>query len=75
MKVKLFKFFLLLFLITTCKNDSTEKPNIIIFLSDDQGWGDLNLNGNPNLNTPNIDGIAMEPFRGFMLVQLFSYKS
>lgn len=58
MKVKLFKIFLLLFLITTCKNDSTEKPNIIIFLSDDQGWGDLNLNGNPNLNTPNIDGIG-----------------
>ena len=58
MKVKLVKIFLLLFLITTCKNDSTEKPNIIIFLSDDQGWGDLNLNGNPNLNTPNIDGIG-----------------
>tara|TARA_B110000240_G_scaffold116906_1_gene130964 strand:- start:9408 stop:11066 length:1659 start_codon:yes stop_codon:yes gene_type:complete len=27
-------------------------------LSDDQGWGDLSFNGNSNLNTPNIDGIA-----------------
>ena len=58
MKIKLVKIFLLLFLITNCKNDYAEKPNIVIFLSDDQGWGDLNLNGNPNLNTPNIDGIG-----------------
>jgi len=31
------------------------KPNIVIFLSDDQGWGDLSLTGNTNLRTPNID--------------------
>ena len=30
-------------------------PNIIIFLTDDQGWGDLSINGNKDLNTPNID--------------------
>ncbi|MEX2235783.1 MAG: arylsulfatase [Cyclobacteriaceae bacterium] len=37
---------------------STTKPNIIIILTDDQGWGDLSINGNINLNTPNIDGLA-----------------
>lgn len=33
-------------------------PNIVIFLSDDQGWGDLSINGNTNLSTPNIDQIG-----------------
>ncbi|WP_211319990.1 arylsulfatase [Dyadobacter jejuensis] len=34
------------------------KPNVIIIMSDDQGWGDLSMNGNPNLQTPHIDRIA-----------------
>jgi arylsulfatase A-like enzyme len=33
-------------------------PNVVVFLSDDQGWGDLSLNGNTQLATPNIDSIA-----------------
>lgn len=37
---------------------SQKKPNIIIILSDDQGWGDLSINGNKNLSTPNIDRLA-----------------
>ena len=35
-------------------------PNIIIILSDDQGWGDFSINGNTNLNTHNIDQLAKE---------------
>jgi arylsulfatase A-like enzyme len=34
------------------------KPNVLIFLTDDQGWGDLSANGNTNLTTPNIDSLA-----------------
>jgi arylsulfatase A-like enzyme len=34
------------------------KPNIIIILSDDQGWGDLGFNGNLTVATPSIDKIA-----------------
>lgn len=34
------------------------RPNIILILADDQGWGDLGFTGNPNLQTPNIDAIA-----------------
>ena len=34
------------------------KPNVVIILSDDQGWGDLSISGNKNLSTPNIDQIA-----------------
>jgi arylsulfatase A-like enzyme len=36
------------------------RPNIVVILSDDQGWGDLSLNGNPNLSTPHIDSLARD---------------
>ena len=36
------------------------KTNVVVFLTDDQGWGDLSLNGNTNLSTPNIDSLAKE---------------
>ncbi|MDA1018001.1 MAG: sulfatase-like hydrolase/transferase, partial [Planctomycetota bacterium] len=39
------------------------QPNVIVVLSDDQGWGDLSLNGNTNLQTPNIDGLARDGAR------------
>lgn len=35
-------------------------PNIIVMLSDDQGWGDLGFTGNTFVQTPNIDRIAHE---------------
>ena len=35
-----------------------KKPNVVIIMSDDQGWGDLSMNGNTNLRTPNIDKIS-----------------
>ena len=35
-------------------------PNVVIFLADDQGWGDLSVNGNPNLSTPSIDSLARD---------------
>lgn len=37
---------------------TTGNPNIILIISDDQGWGDLSINGNKNLHTPNIDLLA-----------------
>lgn len=37
---------------------AAERPNVLIVLSDDQGWGDLSLNGNTNLATPHIDSLA-----------------
>ena len=37
-----------------------EKPNVIVILTDDQGWGDLSLSGNENLSTPNIDSLAKD---------------
>ena len=40
--------------------DSGQPPNIVMFLAEDQGWGDLGLNGNKNVSTPNIDRLAMD---------------
>src|SRR5262245_35284406 len=37
---------------------AARKPNVVVFLSDDQGWGDLSVHGNTNLATPNIDSLA-----------------
>ncbi len=36
------------------------QPNIVVFLTDDQGWGDLSMNGNTNLSTPNLDSLARD---------------
>lgn len=33
-------------------------PNIVLIMSDDQGWGDLGINGNKQLNSPNLDHLA-----------------
>lgn len=37
-----------------------KKPNFILILTDDQGYGDLSINGNPTIKTPNIDRLALE---------------
>jgi len=35
-------------------------PNVVVILSDDQGWGDLSIHGNRNLSTPHIDSLARD---------------
>lgn len=35
-------------------------PNVILCISDDQGYGDLSLHGNTHLKTPNLDRIGTE---------------
>lgn len=50
--------------LTNCKMANTihennaRPPGIIIFLSDDQGYGDFRITGNTQLETPNIDQMA-----------------
>jgi arylsulfatase A-like enzyme len=35
-----------------------ERPNVIVMITDDQGYGDLSCHGHPYLKTPNIDRLA-----------------
>lgn len=39
------------------------KPNIVLCMADDQGWGDMGYNGHPILKTPNFDKMAKEALR------------
>lgn len=36
------------------------RPNVVVFLADDAGWGDYSYNGNQMISTPHIDRIAKE---------------
>ena len=49
----------ILFLIISCGNKS-DLPNIVIILTDDQGYGDLGCYGAKGFETPHIDAIAKQ---------------
>ena len=34
------------------------RPNIVLIMTDDQGWGDFGFHGNPHVKTPNFDRLA-----------------
>ncbi|HTM47132.1 MAG TPA: sulfatase [Bryobacteraceae bacterium] len=40
------------------QNTSGAKPNIVLIVADDLGYGELGCQGNPQIPTPNIDSIA-----------------
>jgi arylsulfatase A-like enzyme len=42
---------------------SPGKPNVILCMADDQGWGDMAYNGHPVLKTPNFDAMAAAALR------------
>ncbi|MHC4355861.1 MAG: sulfatase-like hydrolase/transferase [Planctomycetota bacterium] len=42
---------------------SASKPNIVLCMADDQGWGDMAYNGHRVLKTPNFDAMAVEALR------------
>jgi len=44
----------------TGRTGHADGPNVVVILTDDQGWGDLSVHGNRNLQTPNIDSLARD---------------
>ncbi|MBI1372285.1 MAG: sulfatase-like hydrolase/transferase [Phycisphaera sp.] len=55
--------FACLFVLTSLAHVATaanDRPNVILIMADDQGYGDLSLTGNTIIDTPNMDRLAKE---------------
>ena len=65
--------FLVVFLFIQSANaenpDDSKSPNFVIFLTDDQGWGDLGCYGHPVIKSPHLDQFAKQ---GVRLTQCYS---
>jgi arylsulfatase A-like enzyme len=48
---------------TTIAADARKQPNIILVMTDDQGYGDLACHGNPIIQTPHIDAFYKQAVR------------
>lgn len=57
----LMPLFVLLSLLTA--SGEAEDPNVVLVMADDLGWGDVGFNGNPIVQTPNLDAMAREAVR------------
>lgn len=42
------------------RQEAARRPNIVLIVTDDQGYGDLGATGNPHLRTPHLDGLAAQ---------------
>ena len=58
-------YFLLSVLVATCCSHTcfAGKPNVVLIMTDDQGYGDVSSHGNPWIKTPNIDKLAEQSIR------------
>lgn len=54
---------LALFVASSLRAADAPKPNILIFLCDDTGWGEFGFQGAPGIPTPHIDSIAKSGIR------------
>ena len=70
--MKLFVILLNL-VVSACSSQSplsvSDKPNIILIMTDDQGWGDVGFNGNKEILTPHLDQLAVQ---GIILDRFYS---
>ena len=52
----------------SASGDGDRPPNVVVFFTDDQGFGDLSCFGHPTIHTPNVDRMAAE---GVKLTQFY----
>jgi arylsulfatase A-like enzyme len=53
--------FFLVLLLASCREQSgkiRKKPNILLIVADDQGWGDVGAHGNEIIHTPTLDSLS-----------------
>jgi arylsulfatase A-like enzyme len=62
MNRSIFKFLILL-ICSVSSAATAAQPNVILIMSDDQGWGDVGFNGNERIITPHLDKMAAEGVR------------
>jgi len=55
-----FIFLTSIVLLLAANSFAAEKPNILFVLTDDQGWWDVGMRGNKDIETPNMDKLAAE---------------
>lgn len=58
--------------LTVSSSYADERPNIVIMMTDDQGYGDIGSHNNPHLKTPNIENIAAQ---GLEMTHLITYPN
>jgi arylsulfatase A-like enzyme len=68
---------------------AADRPNVLLVIVDDQGFGDLGAHGNPVVRTPNLDAFAKQsvwlknfyvspvcsPTRSSLLTGLYNYRT
>ncbi len=68
---------------------AADRPNVLLVLTDDQGFGDLGAHGNPVIRTPNLDKFTKQsawlkhftvspvcsPTRSSLLTGLYNYRT
>src|SRR6186997_1499621 len=59
------RFLTLLFLLVPALNIAAEPkhPNVVLIITDDQGYGDIGFHGNTMIQTPNLDALAKQSIR------------
>lgn len=47
----------------SCSDGKVNRPNVLMIITDDQGYGDLSIHGNPYIETPVLDKLGEESVR------------
>ena len=55
--------FLVLLLVVCVQIQAAERPNVVIVMTDDQGYPEVSAHGNPVLQTPNLDALHSQSLR------------
>ncbi len=73
LKIRLSRILIAVTIISACSIlQSQDRPNVIIMMSDDQGYGDIGSHGNPFLKTPNMESIGEQ---GVEMTHFFAYPN